>query len=618
MIVIGLCLLGIAFPVADLSAQRLEIPPDSDLSPVNRRHGVISGPLRQWHRITITFDGPQTSEDAPRNPFTDFRLDVTFSNGQRRIVVPGFYAADGNAAHTGASAGNKWRVHFMPDRPGFWTYTASFRRGPNVAIADDRSAGRPVWFDGASGSFMVRPTNKTAPDFRARGLLHYAGEHYMRFAGTGERFLKMGAGSPENFLAYHEFDGTYDTGGLIPDFLHEYTPHIQDWRPGDPTWGDGRGKGIIGALNYLASQGGNSVYFLTYTLDGGDGMDVWPWTSHTVRDRFDVSKLDQWEIVFSHMTRLGIQLHLLLQEQENDLLLGGSPDLNDVRRLYHRELIARFAHHPALQWNVGEENNLSTAQKLAVARHIRRLDPYKHPITVHSYFNLRPTFTDNVNRDVYYDDLLGRSGFEATSIQGQAIYYNQWAVDLRRRSAEAGRPWVIYADEQSPAVAASMGNVGQIVRDGLWGNLMGGGAGVEWYFGYQGDFGDLQSEDWRVAEPLWARSRHALTFFHTYLPFWNMQPDNALVGGNAWTLARPGRVYAVYFRSGVSGQPNQLDLGNSPHSFSVRWFDPINGGPLQIGSVRRITGPGIQALGLPPHSAGREWAVVVRRVVPTP
>jgi len=139
--------------------------------------------------------------------------------------------------------------------------------------------------------------------------------------------------------------------------LHHYEPHARDFKPGDPTWQNGKGRNIIGALNYLASKGGDSVYFLTYNIDGGDGKDTWMWTTPEVRDRYDCSKLDQWEIVFSHMDKLGIQLHVITQEAENDRKLGGSPDLNPVRKLYYRELVARFSHHLAVLWNLGEENN---------------------------------------------------------------------------------------------------------------------------------------------------------------------------------------------------------------------------------------------------------------------
>ncbi|MCH8286443.1 DUF5060 domain-containing protein [candidate division KSB1 bacterium] len=259
----------------------------------------MTGELRQWHTVTLTFNGPNTSENATPNPFRDYRLQVTFTGpGGRVSEVPGFYAADGNAAESGATSGRKWSVRFVPDAVGDWTYVASFRTGQDVAIRSSPSAGTPTAFDGATGAFTVAPTNKTGSDFRGRGLLQYVGERYLMFAATGERFLKGGADSPENFLAYAEFDGTYDAGG---NFLHRYEPHVADWEPGDPTWQGGKGKGIIGALNYLSGKGVNSVYFLTYNVDGGDGRDVWPWTGDRERARFDVSKLEQWEIVFAYM-----------------------------------------------------------------------------------------------------------------------------------------------------------------------------------------------------------------------------------------------------------------------------------------------------------------------------
>ena len=72
--------------------------------------GDVSGELKKWHRVTITFDGPQTSESADPNPFRDYRLVVTFKNGDTEISVPGFYAADGNAAESGADSGNStWK-----------------------------------------------------------------------------------------------------------------------------------------------------------------------------------------------------------------------------------------------------------------------------------------------------------------------------------------------------------------------------------------------------------------------------------------------------------------------------------------------------------------------------
>jgi Domain of unknown function (DUF5060)/Putative collagen-binding domain of a collagenase len=576
---------------------------------------VLSGELRVWHRVTVDFVGPESSEDATPNPFRDYRLNVTFTHPQSgaSYVVPGFFAADGNAAETSAKAGNKWRAHFTPDREGQWDARASLRTGTDVAMSLDPVAGAPAGFDGAAASFQVGPSDKSGRDFRAKGMLRYTGEHYLRFAGNNEYFLKGGADSPENFLGYFDFDDTSDTGARFNEgenkegeFVHHYAPHEQDWHEGDPVWQQSKGKGIIGALNYLAGKGMNSVYFLTYNIDGGDGKDVWMWSSPEARDRYDCSKLEQWEMVFSHMDRLGLMLHVITQETENDSKLGGSAGLNPERMLYYRELVARFGHHLAVVWNQGEENNTSDPDRKEIARYIRELDPYDHPITVHTHNNRTPEF---------YDGLLGDPDFEATSIQGRMENYNSDAIVMRQRTADAGRKWVIFGDEQSSAQIGVMPDKDDPGHDipriqALWGNLIGGGSGVEWYFGYNYPNMDLNCEDWRSRDLMWDQTRYALEFFHQHLPFSEMTPDNSLASGakDARVLAKPGEIYAVQLPSGGAVRL-KLEQGK----YSVSWFDPRAGGELVDGNTTNVEGPGVRPLGNPPSEPGKDWVAVVKR-----
>ncbi len=573
--------------------------------------GVVTGELKKWHRVTITFDGPQTSETHTPNPFRDYRLAVTFSNGRRDHVVQGYYAADGNAAESSASGGNKWRVHFAPDRPGRWTYRASFRAGPDVALSLDPDAGRPAAFDGASGSFEIGPSDKTGRDHRAAGLLQYVGEHYLRYADSGRYFLKGGADSPENFLAYADFDGTRVSrkgrggpreGEAAPAPLHKYEPHVRDWRPADPTFKTGKGKGIIGALNYLAGKGMNSVYFLTMNV-GGDGRDVWPWIGEDERFRFDCSKLDQWEIVFSHMDASGIMLHVITQEQENDQLLDGGR-LGPERKLYYRELIARFAHHLAITWNLGEENTNTDAQRKAFAKYIHDLDPYDHIVVCHTF----PGKHDEV-----YEPLLGYPWFDGLSLQT-----NQTRAQTVRwvdRSAAAGRKWIVSLDEIGPAHTGVMPDRDDFRHDEvrklhLWGNLMAGGAGCEWYFGYKYAHNDLNCEDWRSRDHLWDLTRYALEFFHEHLPFHQMQRGDLLTSSRSdYCLAKPGEVYAIYLPDGGT---TALDLAQTTGGFDVRWFNPRSGGKLLAGSIRSITGPGEKSIGLPPGDPEMDWVALVK------
>src|SRR6185295_516191 len=80
------------------------------LLPASAHAAQMTGELKPWHAVVLTFDGPQSSETATPNPFVDYRLDVTFTGPSGQVYkVPGYYAADGNAGETGATAGNKWR-----------------------------------------------------------------------------------------------------------------------------------------------------------------------------------------------------------------------------------------------------------------------------------------------------------------------------------------------------------------------------------------------------------------------------------------------------------------------------------------------------------------------------
>ena len=630
-----------AFLLAAVSVLQARQPPGA----------VVSGELRQWHTVTLTLDGPHAEESASApNPFVDYRLTVTFAHESGTPVyhVPGYFAADGNAANSGAASGDKWRAHFAPDKTGRWEWAVSFVAGKDAAI-DAAAAGSaapvpPV--DGMRGAIQIVPSNKTGADFRGRGRLQYVGRRHLRFAGTGEYFLKAGTDSPETLLAYGDFDGTRTTrkagtrAFVGKEGLHRYEPHVQDWRPGDPTWKDGKGKGLIGALNYLASKGVNAISFLTYNA-GGDGDNVWPFVERDDKFHYDVSKLDQWQIVFDHAQQKGLYLHFKLQETENDDHARGSGesrksaevpealdagDLGPERKLYLRELIARYGSLLALNWNLGEENTQTPDQQRHMAAFIRNTDPFGHHIVVHTY--------PNEQERVYLPLLGDQSALTGASLQNDYDATHAQTVRWIVASERAGRPWVVANDEQGTAnlgVPPDTGFAGwsglddqgkpvrtlhDIRKYTLWGNLLAGGAGVEYYFGYLPPQGDLDLEDFRSREKSWEYARIALDFFRTHkVPFWQLEPADELVGNaghdnSRYCLAWHGQLYLVYLPRGGAAD---LDLSSQRGEFSVSWFDPRNGGTLQPGSVRTLKGGSTAPLGAPPTSTDEDWLVVIRR-----
>lgn len=581
---------------------------------------TITGEQKQWHKLTLTLDGPYAHEqDNSPNPFTDHSMWVTFTHESRELeyTVPGYFAADGNASETSATSGTKWRVHFSPDETGEWEYGISFRSGKNAAFTPE--GGDPVTpFDGKTGNFTITESDTSAPDFRSRGRLAYVGKHHLQFQGDKSYFLKSGADAPETLLAFADFDNTSTRKSKAP--VKTWSPHVRDWKNGDPTWKDGKGKGLIGALNYLSSKGMNSFSFLPYNV-GGDGDNVWPFTDAEDKFHYDCSKLDQWGIVFDHATTKGLYLHFKLQETEIDdnrqgqkadggnvpsSLDGGK--LGNERRLYCRELIARFGHALALNWNLGEENTQTTAEIKDMAGYIRSTDPYGHPLVLHTYPN---------QQDKQYSPLVGENTLDGLSLQNEWSHTHKLTAKWLDASAKSGHLWVVANDEQGPAGTGvppdpdypgktkTKHTIHDIRKATLWGNLMAGGAGVEYYFGYQLAENDLRAQDWRSRDQSWDYARYALEFFHEQeIPFQEMTCRDELVGNgkrdnSKYCLAKEGGPYLVYLPNGGS-----TDIKLPSGDFTAAWFNPRTG---ELGNPSPLGGNSLTA----PDK--EDWLALIRQ-----
>ncbi|HMT19720.1 MAG TPA: DUF5060 domain-containing protein [Promineifilum sp.] len=574
-----------------------------------RPGGTLEGVRAVWQPLTLSFGGPRAAPSDPVNPFLDYRLQVSMIAPSGRVHnVPGYF--DGPAA----DGVGQWRVRFAADEPGLWRYCASFRLGPAVAVDLDPLAGTPIAFAGATGSVEIAPADPSAPDFFRWGRLEYVGEHYLKFR-DGPYWIKGGVNSPENFLGYAGFHNTADQGGIIDGFLHTYAPHVADSRPDDPP-GDNL-AGIIGALNYLGERRVNSIYFLPMNL-GGDGQDTYPYLSPADATRFDVVKLGQWGVVLEHAQRRGIALHIVLNEVEeaNRLRLGGGA-LGVERRLFYREMVARFAHLPALKWNLSEETAFGTAEMQSFAGYLAALDWADHPIAVHNPVGAA---------DLVYGPLLADPLFSATSLQYPAEQAGQFVELWRARSAAAGRPWAVDMDENNPAgVGLTADNAGELRKSILYDVYFSGAAGLEWYLGYHelplG--GDPNLEDFRTREAMWDTMWFARRLLES-LPFPAMSPADELLSGEAEAfgggevLALPGVVHAVYLPDANPSGALALPAG----AYELRWYDPRTGefaGP----AVRLDAPPNGLPLGAPPHSPDSDWVALVRpaavmEAAPTP
>ena len=498
--------------------------------------GGAIGTYVKWSKVEIDLNGPVSQGmSGTSNPFK-IDVDVTFTGPGGTFVVPAFYDGDG----TGGLDGSVWRVRFAPNVAGTWSFS---------------SASLEPLLDGQTGTFeVIEPGGCSSyvpgglPDFSCVGRLDSVGQHYLKFA-DGPYWLKGGEDDPEDFLATSVgAKGTDPNAGFITKEA---------------------------AIDYLASKGVNSLYFMTHNI-GGDGQNVWPWVGSTQgeaqanHEHFDIARLAQWEQLLAYIQSKGLVLHLVLEDD------SGWTGFN--RQMYYRELVARFGYLNAIYWNIGEEynENYSSSQVKQWAQMIRDLDPYNHPITVHNQGSLSN-----------WDPFVGDSRFDITSFQ---------TLDSPQNSEAAS--WFQTVEDSVKTIPISFDETGKIdtgerslARHIAWSVYMGGGnfemhtSPLSDYRDFEGHFEDM------------TRARA----FIEGLPFWEMLPTNILItSGTGYVFSKSGEAYAVYLPTGGG---IGLDLSSNSNTYAGLWFNPRDGSTQSIGQV---VGGGILSFTAPD---GSDWVL---------
>jgi hypothetical protein len=131
-------------------------------------------PLEQWDTYDVALDGPTHG-----NPFVDVNLSARFTLGERSIDVAGFYDGEG-----------VYRVRFMPDQPGRWTYVT---RSNDPAL------------DGKTGGFTCAlASKKNHGPVRVAHTFHFAyadGTPYRQIGTTCYAWTHQGEALEKQTLA---------------------------------------------------------------------------------------------------------------------------------------------------------------------------------------------------------------------------------------------------------------------------------------------------------------------------------------------------------------------------------------------------------------------------------
>jgi hypothetical protein len=276
----------------------------------------------RWRTFELEFHGP-----GHGNPYTDVAVSAEFRLGERSLKAHGFYDGIG-----------VYRIRFMPDQEGTWTFRTSSNARSLDGIAGDFDCGPAAGADRGPvrvhGGFHFRYADDTR--FLPLGTTAYAWTH--QGDGLEEQTLQTLADSPFNKIRMCVFPKS---------FVHNTNEPPQYPFAGSPTDG----------WDFLRP---NHAYF---------------------------RHLEQR---IAQLAELGIQADVILFHPYDRWRFSDMGAAGDD--CYLRYVIARLAAYPNVWWSLANEYDLMWAKHVKdwhrFAALIREHDPHDHLISIHNWVEI--------------------------------------------------------------------------------------------------------------------------------------------------------------------------------------------------------------------------------------
>ncbi|HEY3840807.1 MAG TPA: DUF5060 domain-containing protein [Bryobacteraceae bacterium] len=277
-----------------------------------------SSQVERWGMFEASFTGP-----ASETPYTEVRFAADFRLEHRTVAADGFYDGEGT-----------WRVRFMPDVIGEWTYTTRSNR-PEL--------------NGKSGSFVCTPPSRgNHGPVTVRNTWHFGyvdGTPYMPFGTTCYAWTHQG------------------------DELEEQTLATLKQSPFNKI------RMCVFPKSYAFNKNEPPQYAFARDASGAnDYTRVNPLFFRRLEKR--VAQLQQ----------LGIEADLILFHPYDRWGYSNMGEENDHR--YLRYVVARLSAYRNVWWSMANEWDFVKTKKLAdwdrFFRIVQESDPYQHLRSIHN------------------------------------------------------------------------------------------------------------------------------------------------------------------------------------------------------------------------------------------
>jgi Domain of unknown function (DUF5060) len=496
-----------------------------------------------------------------RNPFTDATIAGTFQKGEQRWQVEGF---------SDAVDGSVYRVRFMPQAAGDYSYSVELRQG----LSRRKFAGKfHARASSRRGPIRVDPQN------RWHFIWEGTGEHYF-FNGTtaywliGWRDDQVIQASLERLHRLKINRLRVTIAGRTSLYYGEPVMAGTNWTPFITPWQSNPGR--FGRAD--------DIYF--------PGFDY---------GRFQVSYWQKFERALRYARDRDMIFSLVLDM--NDSRVHPAPGSNDEHR-FIRYAIARFAAFSNITWDLGDDLDQyrDDAWTHTTGTLIKQWDPYQHLASSHP--------VDNVHQD------RTSPWFDFTSFQEWSRTQHAFMLGQRKRQQSLGRIIPQTNEEYGyedhyPMWAKGLGSESaDTLRRTAWEIVMAGG--------YQtaGETARRGTNVWPDTGGGWMNGRgdetmtmfqgyaHMVDFF-TAFEWWTTEPHDELVNNGNYCLAKPGELYAIYLPHGgnVTVQPQ-------PGKYKGVWWNAVTGQTTNLPQLKVATASWTS----PEVDTSNDWALLLTRL----
>lgn len=484
------------------------------------------------------FESSFETTHAYRNPFTEVEVNVVFQHRDRQWFVPAFWAGN-----------NRWTVRFAPPLEGPYHYHLQSTDPSNTA-----------WHP-RSGTLSVGPYTGTNALLR-HGFLRLAANRRHFEHADGHPFLWLADTWWKGLCQRLSWDGfrelTADRSAKGFNAVQIVCGPYPDENMMEPRWGN------EGGLPYMKIDFGevNPRYFdfadrrIQHLVDSGIvPVIVGGWGRPQAGGR-------------STLQQVGL----------------------DGFKRHWRHLVARYGAHPTV-WILGGEARDEYGPWSDLARYLRTIDPYPHPVCYHAPGHPREAIQDHQAFDF---DMVA-IGHEGLKTAAESL-----RIMISCRSGQPTRP-VLCGEACYEGHMQS--NFQDIQRHLFWSFMLSGAAGHTygaagiWHASIEGDPGIHPIYDWTTWQegmrfPGSTQLGWGKRLLERY-PWWRFEPHPEWTEPGAFAAGIPGEVRFIYLpKRGLYNWKGPQVRNLEPNvDWHVRYLDPATGRIFDHGPLTPRTAP---------------------------